>query len=511
MLSPADSSLWSREAAAHLLNRAGFGGTPAEIDNLHALGREKAVDSLIHGTDDSAQFPLPAWTRPEAQAEFAKEIMEMRRGANESGEAAANEDKRRQTLLMVQRRQREQALELVGWWFHRMSATLWPLREKMTLFWHGHFATSLEKVRQTVLMQRQNDLFRTHALGSFRDLTKAIVQDPAMMIYLDTNNSNKAHPNENFARELMELFTLGEGHYTEEDIKESARAFTGYKFRPLAPGAPRFAPFQHDGGEKTFLGQKGRFNGEDIVEIIFRQPQCAQFITAKLWRFFVSDTLPDAAMCNALSETLTNSAWNLGPFLRALFNSAAFYDSKVLRAQIKSPVQFLVQMRKQLDLKENLPPFLLAGALQQLGQVPFRPPNVAGWEGGRAWINTSTLLARYNISGALTTGDTSALPGPQGRRAAAGPMLDRIRDRARRFAGRNLSVPWSALAPEENRKDPAKLLEAFAWRFYNGPLTVAGREKFEVFLKEKSAGGLNDDVLGHLAHLLMSTPQYQVC
>jgi Protein of unknown function (DUF1800) len=173
-------------------------------------------------------------------------------------------------------------------------------------------------------------------------------------------------------------------------------------------------------------------------------------------------------------------------------------------------VQFLVEMRKQLELGENVPPFLLAGALQQLGQVLFRPPNVAGWEGGRAWINTSTLLARYNISGALTTGNTAGLPGPQGRGGAPNAMLERLRDRARRDAGRS-RVAWSSIVADDLRKDPAKLVEALAWRFYNGPLNSSDRAKFESFIKEKTTGRLSDEDLGHLAHLMMSTPQYQLC
>ena len=509
MLTPADASLWNRESAAHLLNRAGFGGTPIDIERLHALGREKAVESLVSGAEDADKFPAPGWTKPEAQRELAQTMMESRRDMEQMTDATGKEQKRRQTIQMAQRRQREQVLELVGWWFSRMSRGTWPLREKMTLFWHGHFATSVEKVRQAGLITRQNALFRQHALGSFRDLTKAIVKDPAMMIYLDTNTSRKEKPNENFARELMELFTLGEGHYTEEDIRESARAFTGYNFRPVMP-EPRFLPFQHDDGEKTFFGEKGRWRGDDIVDLIFKQPQCANFITEKLWRFFVSDTPPDEAQQKSAADALTKAEWKLAPFLSTLFNSAEFYDAKVMRSQIKSPVQFLVQMRKQLELGENVPPFLLAGALQQLGQVLFRPPNVAGWEGGRAWINTSTLLARYNISGALTTGNTAGLPGPEARAGAPNAMLERLRDRARREAGRT-RVAWSTIVPEDLRKDPAKLIESLAWRFYNGPLNSADRTKFESFAKEKSADSLTDDDLGHLAHLMMSTPQYQLC
>lgn len=511
MFTPADDSLWTRDAAAHLLNRAGFGGAPADIEKLHALGRAKAVDSLIEGQDDAAQLPLPEWTKPEAMRELAQEMMESRREIEGAGDAEEKERKRRQTIQMVQRRQREQALELVGWWIERMAGTFWPLREKMTLFWHGHFATSLEKVRQTPLMARQNELFRRHALGSFRDLTKEVAEDPAMMIYLDTAGSRRQSPNENFARELMELFTLGEAHYTEDDIRQSARAFTGWNFRPIMP-EPRFVPFQHDDGEKTFFGKTGRWRGGDIVDIIFEQPQCAKFITAKLWRFFVSDAPPDEATHTALAEELRKADWKLAPWLRTVFNSAAFYDAEVMRTQIKSPVQFLLQMRKQLEMPAKVPPFVLAGALQQLGQVPFRPPNVAGWEGGRAWINTSTLLLRYNIAGAVVTGDPRAMPALQ--RPGGGGAPDTMRERMReRFMGRAAGVKpaWSALVPEGVRKDGAKLLDSLIQRFYHGPIPDADRARFAAFLKEKAADGVSDDDLAHLVHLMMSTPQYQVC
>ena len=511
MLTPAEESLWTREAAAHLLNRAGFGGTPAEIDRLHDMGRARAVESLIDGQEDAARFPLPEWMQPEQLRTLAGEMMDSRRKIEGMTDEKEKEEQRRRTIQNVIRRQREQALELTGWWFGRMAGTAWPLREKMTLFWHGHFATSLEKVRQVPLMARQNELFRRHALGSFRDLTGDIVEDPAMMVYLDTNTSRREHPNENFARELMELFTLGEGNYTEDDVKEGARASTGYVFRPVMLES-RFVPFQHDDGEKTFLGEKGRWNGRDIVNIIFRKPQCAKFITAKLWRFFVSDTLPEPALHEALAAALQKAEWRLSAFLRTLFNAAEFYSPAVMRAQIKSPVQFLVQLRKQLELKSPVPPVLLAGTLQQLGQVLFRPPNVAGWEGGRAWINTSTLLMRYNVAGAVATGDLSGLPAPQRPNGGNQPprVMERVRERMMARGGA-VKPDWQALLPQELRSDGAKLLDALVWRLYNGPIPEKDRAKFADFAKEKSEGGLTDDELAHLVHVMLSTPQYQVC
>ena len=238
----------------------------------------------------------------------------------------------------------------------RMKETRAPLVEKMTLFWHGHFATSAQKVKNAYWMWRQNETFRRNALGNFKTLLHEISRDPAMMIYLDLAQSQKQHPNENWAREVMELFTLGIGHYSESDIRESARAFTGYQIN-FRNQQFRFVPEEHDSGRKNFLGQSGRFSGDDILDLIVQQPACPELIGRKLCRFFVADE-PAPPLVGAVASSLRQNNFELRPVLEELFRSAEFYSERVIRAQIKSPVQFLVQSCKLLET--SLPPRAVA-------------------------------------------------------------------------------------------------------------------------------------------------------
>ncbi|MEA3187589.1 MAG: hypothetical protein QOD99_1419, partial [Chthoniobacter sp.] len=237
--------------AAHLLNRAGFGGTPEEIKAFCELGLEGAVKQVLNAPDDSEQFPMPEWAQPRNMVAIRRDAMGL------------SPEERQQRMQMVQKDDRQHGVDLISWWLDRMIQSPNPYREKLTLFWHGHFATSLQKVKQPYLMLKQNDVLRANALGNFGTMVKAISRDPAMMIWLDTRESRKGHPNENFARELMELFTLGIGNYTEDDIQNAARAFTGYKMNP-EDETFRWAPFQHDDGEKKFFGKTGNFSGDDI-------------------------------------------------------------------------------------------------------------------------------------------------------------------------------------------------------------------------------------------------------
>ena len=270
MLPQADDT-WTIFEAAHLLSRAGFGGSPSEIKTFHALGRSKAVESLIAPAEPMDAFPLPAWSTGEQaiadlrarRDQFRATQMAMRDLTPEEAEKT-----KREAFQAIQQINRQHALEGQSWWFRRMLRTAAPLREKMTLFWHDHFATSIQKVKQSVLLIQQNELFRQNAFGSFKDLTQAILMDPAMMLYLDTQSSKKGQPNENFAREVMELFTLGEGNYTEQDIHEAARAFTGYS---LNPGNAKVThnKRQWDESDKTVFGKTGPFTGRDVIELIF--------------------------------------------------------------------------------------------------------------------------------------------------------------------------------------------------------------------------------------------------
>lgn len=500
------STPWLPEDAAHLLNRAGFGATPERLAAWHALGREAAVEKLLAGAESPALAPRPEWFSAE---EYRREAIDYRdqqlafQAAGQQGGPEAREARR-----VHQRRGRRRTLEAAGWWIDRMARTEAPLVEKMTLFWHGHFATSDEKVRDPYLMLQQNELFRREALGSVVALAKAVSRDPAMMIYLDTDRSLRTKPNENFAREIMELFTLGEGHYTEKDIKEAARAFTGCRINRLL-GRFFFHEASWDSEEKELFGQRGRFNGDDVIDLIFQKPQCAAFLAGKLWEFFVSEN-PTPGQIETVASMLRASHYEIAPVLRELFLSEAFYAPENRRSLIKSPVQFLVQARHVLELEE-LPPGLQLGALQQLGQSLFRPPNVAGWEGGRAWINTNTLLARYNIGGYLAKGPAS---GYKPAYAFGKPQegKDRpLRDRRDRTLSRQAMAHAASLAPPDSRHNPAEVVRLLARRLYGTELTDAERRPFVDFLAKQETQPVTDEALANVLHLMMSTPQFQLC
>jgi uncharacterized protein (DUF1800 family) len=357
-------------------------------------------------------------------------------------------------------------------------------------------------------MLQQNELFRDQALGNLKSLTKAVSRDPAMMIYLDTDESLKTKPNENFAREIMELFTLGEGHYTEADIKEAARAFTGYKVNRLL-GKFFFHEPSWDEGEKRFFGESGAFTGDDIIDRIFARPQCAKFLARKLWVFFVSEEAPEP-LVEALASRLRECDFELKPFLRTVFLSEEFYRPEVRRTQIKSPVQFLVGARHALDL-DRLPAGVQLGILQQLGQTLFRPPNVAGWEGGRAWINTNTLLARYNIAGFLVKGSASGFRPPGlARRPDQAPKNNRAARAAER-AARDATADVAALVPAGDREDRPALVRSLARRLFQAELDPKDLRTFDEFVARQPSGPLTDAAVADLLHLMMSTPMFQLC
>src|SRR4030095_9897231 len=294
----------------------------------------------------------------------------------------------------------ENILDLRRWWLERILTSPAPLLEKMTLFWHGHFATSVQKVRDGYWMWLQNDTLRRNALGNFASLTKKMSRDPAMMIYLDLQKSEKEHPNENWARELMELFTIGIGNYTEQDIRESARAFTGYRVH-FGTHQFRFRALQHDETSKTFMDRTGSLDGDDIIDTLLEKPACGQFIGRKIWRYFVEDE-PSQQIVDAFADRVRAHNYEIRPLLREILSSSEFYSGRVMRSQIKSPVQFLIQTAKLLEIP--LPPVAIAqNAMRQMGQILFAPPSVKGWDGGKSWISTSTLLFRYNFANYLIT------------------------------------------------------------------------------------------------------------
>lgn len=362
------------DEARVLLGRAAFGATEAELRSFAVLPRTQAVEWLLSDARTQAQTPPPEWTdrfvRPPR-----KQMSEAERKA-------------------FQREQIEKGVALRAWWYREMLTTPSPLAEKMTLFWHNHFTSSQQKVKSPVLLYRQNVLLRRHALGNFSELLRAIAKDPAMLVYLDNVSNRKRQPNENFAREVMELFTLGEGNYSENDIREAARAFTGWSI-DRDTGAFRVYRMAHDDGVKTVLGKSGRFDGDDVIDILLAQRRTAEFVAAKLWREFISPT-PQEKEIQRIAAVFRDSGYDIKVALRAVLTHDALYAPDNRGTLVKSPVEFLVGTMRTFAIRAVEPwPLVLAG--RQLGQDIFGPPNVKGWPGGEYWINSQTLLARKQI------------------------------------------------------------------------------------------------------------------
>lgn len=372
------------DEARHLLSRTSFGATPAEVHALETVDYAGAVDRLLGNIRRTAATPAPDWvTLGPAEVRRQQQMADAQR-------KEASDGKKLDIVRPVQ----EQGRELKNWWIEEMLATDQPLVERMVLFWHNHFTSSMLKVRYAPALFRQNALFRREALGNYATLLRDVARDPAMLIYLDGMRSVARQPNENFARELLELFTLGEGHYAEADIKAAARAFTGWSVnRETGQFVER--PGQHDSGEKTFLGKTGRLGGEDIVTILLAQPRTAETIVEKLWLEFVS-LKPDRAEVARLAGDFRRSGYEIKPLVRAILLSPAFRDPANRGALIKSPVDLIVGSVHMLGLPVPEKTGLLR-MLQGLGQVPFDPPNVKGWAGGESWITTYTLLLRQQF------------------------------------------------------------------------------------------------------------------
>jgi uncharacterized protein (DUF1800 family) len=384
---------YSFEDAAHLLRRAGFGGTTEEIKKVQSLGPELAVEQLLAFSDNDQTGDNPH----DVDKTFA-DVLEATGKVNNA--------------------QGVSILTLQGWWLHKMLSSNQPLKEKMVLFWHGHFATGLDKVRNAFALQKQNELFRRLGTGKFDTLTLNVAKDPAMLRYLDNDENIKAHPNENFARELMELFTLGvHGGYSEKDVQESARAFTGWTFKAGNKDKANyknpqfiFMPNNHDTGAKTFLGQTNNFDGADIVRIVTHHPSSAKFMTEKIWRYFVSEELPENTH-NDLVQVWTSSKLDIRELLRTIFTSQDFYAPENRNNLIKSPLEYVIGSLRSVKAKLLLEQELtLVNLLGNQAQIPFYPPNVKGWDGGLEWIADTTLLNRIQFIATISGGKLAMRP-----------------------------------------------------------------------------------------------------
>ncbi|HWB13565.1 MAG TPA: DUF1800 domain-containing protein [Pirellulales bacterium] len=360
---------WNRELAAHLYRRAGFAGSSGQLEEAVVAGCQATVDRLMAGDLNHGQ---------------------------ETGEFYVQAARSAESLLGSGNPQ-----QLAAWWLHVLIHTPHPLRERMTLFWHGHFATSAAKVTDVRMMYAQNVILRNNALGRFAPLLDQVSKDPAMLVWLDSTTNHKAHPNENFAREVMELFCLGIGNYSEHDIKEAARAFTGWELRQ---SEFRFNRYQHDPGQKTVLGQTGAWTGDDVLRILLQQPATARFLVRKLFRYFVSETAdPSPALIEPLAAGLRENDYDLAWLVRKLLTSNLFYSRHAVRQRVKGPVELAVGLLRSLEASANA--YALHDELKKLGQGVLFPPNVKGWDGGTAWINSSTLVGRANLVWAIVNGE----------------------------------------------------------------------------------------------------------
>lgn len=360
----------TRSQVAHLLRHAGSGATEADLDQYSALGFAGAVDRLLNPeqVDDSATdqqlAPLTTDLTDPKKIEPAK-----------------------------------------FWWLNRMLYTQRPLQEKVTLFWHNHFATANSKVANAVLMLQQIQLFRDNGLGNFESLLQKVTRDPAMLIWLDNRLNRKGAPNENYAREVQELFTVGIGNYTEQDIHEAARAFTGHTLNKSLQYV--FNQAQHDAGQKTFQGQTGGFDADDILGILVRNPATARFICQKLFAFFAYDN-PDSSTIDRLANTFVTTNFDIRSVLRDIFSGPEFLSPLAFHGQIKQPADLVLGSLKSLNV-QNVGPDITQ-VLRRMGQDLLNPPDVSGWNAGPAWLNATTLFERFNWGNRLAGGRDAAKP-----------------------------------------------------------------------------------------------------
>jgi uncharacterized protein (DUF1800 family) len=437
---PTADQPWNRRLAAHLFRRAGFGASWDELDVALKKDPADVVAELATVDATDARFQRES-------EDFANTIL------------AGGDPK-----------------QLSAWWSYVMLRTPQPLLEKTTLFWHGHFATSAEKVQDADAMYNQNHLLRKYALGDFAQLVHEISRDPAMLIYLDSVTNRKAHPNENYAREVMELFCLGEGNYSEKDIQELARCFTGWEIRR---GKFRFNRFQHDSGEKTVLGQTDKFPGGAAVDVVLAQPTAPRFVVGKLIRYFVMDEpSPSEALIEPLAQELRDHDWDIGHVVRRILGSQLFFSEHAVGRKVRSPVEMMVGLLRSLESSTNS--VQLSADLLQLGQGLFYPPNVKGWDGGRTWINSSTLLGRANVIGRL------------------------IRDGKTRFAGGKLEAYFNKL----DARSSAEIVDRLAALTLPVPLEESIRTRLMKLIDNGS--GDRDERIADAIHALGTLPEFHL-
>jgi uncharacterized protein (DUF1800 family) len=367
---PSRQAPWNQRRVVHLHRRAGFAATWSEIQRDLKDGPAASIDRVLSGQARSQGVPL----------DFEQTANLLLDTAGDPG-------------------------RLKAWWIYRMYFGPDPLGERLTLMWHNHFATSAAKVRDLGIMRRQNELFRTLGRKRFGELLDAVVHDSALLLWLDAPANRKEHPNENLARELMELFTLGIGHYSEKDVKEGARALTGWT---VAEGKFREDAAQHDVGTKTILGKSGPWKGSDFVRFVLENPATSERLAKRLCELFMGEGAVNADAVKALAAGLREHDLDIGWGVETVLRSAAFFAEGNLGKRVLGPVEFVVGSARALEMFEQPPiTLLLADWVGRLGMELFYPPSVGGWSGGRAWINTQAMIGRANYAVALVEGHLS--------------------------------------------------------------------------------------------------------
>lgn len=568
-LNPISDADWSRERAAHLLERTGFGATPEEITAFSKLSPKQAVRRLVRYQQTTNPQPAfePSGAFDPGLEPFSPSRPSATEQARDTGEALGVKVKPGGNRRMQQvadrylywlRATKLETQRVAYWWANRMLTTKRPLEEKMTLFWHGHFATGDEKVRDYRKMLKQNELIRAKATGNFRDLLIAVAQDPAMLAYLDAAVNVKGAPNENFAREIMELFTMGVGNYTENDIREAARAFTGWNYHGLDFVVN---PSQHDDGMKTVLGKTGKFDGVQVIDIILSKPVTSEFMATKLYRYFVREEVTPE-MRTKLGQLLRDSRYEIAPFLEAVFSSKDFYSDASVATHIKSPVELVISTYRKAGLKEvpGIPDF--NDVTDAMGQKLLFPPNVAGWASGKSWITPGLLLLRGNfvydtmfpsidfvandrvpggqyqiipVADQLAMGaDVTTSTKPEGKDMSSMSMqADRDEDFNTRLASYHAwrkaiekvkpiprapaRVDLSAMVRAAGCKTTRDAVDHMLVRFVSTPVDAAVRDKIAAVLATdlgtedlKAADTYMEDALRNALHMILSLPAYQL-
>ena len=465
----------------HLFWRAGFGASPQRVREASSKPLRDVVDGLFRDSRRDTPLDRVAAAEPGYNRRALREMLSRR-------DDVTPEEKRRMVKDLVQEN-RGKIGDLNFQWLDQMGTGREALREKMTLFWHGHFAC---RSLNPAFVQRQNNLIRGLALGKFGDLLRGVSQDPAMLQFLNNQQNKKDSPNENFAREVMELFTMGRGNYSERDIKEAARAFTGWGFVPLS-GEFVFREKVHDAGTKTIFGKTGPFDGDDVLDLILDRPETSRFLVTKLYRYFVNDT-PDEGHVGELARRFRRTDYDIEDLMRTIFTADWFYDARNIGTNIKSPVELLAGLQRQFGVEFGGKQSVLY-VQKALDQVLFYPPNVAGWPGGRAWIDSSSLLLRMKLPEILFKGAELAVQAKDD----GDVNTEHLSNKDNKFL--NTTVDWTSFEAAFVGLQGKPLLDALADSLLQRPLTPAQQA-----MLLKKATSVRD-----LALAVVTLPEYQLC